>query len=417
MIPLLKRLALARPTVVVAFILAHLYLIWTGLKGLGWPMGDIIFAYHPWAIEMFKTHTFMGLTVPWVYPYPNLLFVLLPSYFGPNYQHNWLFMTGTLELAALFVLLFWPRKYDKARVVAGWAWIIAQLLLGPVSISRLDTISVAVAVVGLVAWLRAKPEVAAIWFAIATWIKVWPITILLATVAEARKWRPAAIAGLATGLLVLVAGLIVGGVHNSLSFVLEQTGRGIQIESPWAVPWLWGRIFKFPDTGPYYSSALQTFQVRGVGVMQVAQLLGPLMYLALAITITLGWLVIRRGDVEDTFRRNEVFAWTVLTAILDMIVFNKVGSPQYYCWLIIPVILGNIERVPNWKIVTVWLGLIFGMTGLIYPIIYNHILSSQPWATGVLTIRDVLVVLLLIFSNVRLVELASFHLRGKSARA
>jgi hypothetical protein len=359
----------------------------------------------------------MGLNVPWVYPYPNLLFVLLPSYFGPNYQHNWLFMTGTLELTALFVLLFWPRKYDKARVVAGWAWIIAQLLLGPVSISRLDTISVAVAVVGLVAWLRAKPEVAAIWFAVATWIKVWPITILLATIAEARKWRPAAIAGLATGLLVLVAGLIVGGVHNSLSFVLEQTGRGIQIESPWAVPWLWGRILKFPDTGPYYSSALQTFQVRGVGVMQVAQLLGPLMYLALAITITLGWLVIRRGDVEDTYRRNEVFAWTVLTAILDMIVFNKVGSPQYYCWLIIPVILGNIERVPNWKIVTVWLGLIFGITGLIYPIIYNHILSSQPWATGVLTIRDALVVLLLIFSNVRLVELASFHLRGKRAKA
>ena len=151
--------------------------------------------------------------------------------------------------------------------------------------------------------------------------------------------------------------------------------------------------------------------------MQVAALLGPLMYLALAITIFMGWFVIRRGDVEDTFRRNEVFAWTVLTAILDMIVFNKVGSPQYYCWLIIPVILGNIERVPNWKIVTVWLGLIFGITGLIYPIIYDHILSSQPWATGVLTIRDALVVLLLIFSNVRLFELASFHLRGKKGKA
>ena len=416
MIPRLKSLVTSRWFLLIAFVFEHLWLVWEGLKGVGLPMGDIIFAYHPWAKQMVETHTIMGITVPWVYPYPDLAFMFVPYWlsFG-DYQRSWLIMGGLIDLAALIVLLYWPRTYDRARIRAAWFWILAQLLLGPVSISRLDSISIAVAIIGLVAWLRAKPATAAAWFAVATWIKVWPVTLLAATIAEARKWKPTAIWAAITGGAILVVGLIIGGVHNSLSFITEQTGRGIQIESPWAAPWLWARIAHLHGYGLYYSYGLKTFQVKGPGVQTLSAILGPTMYLALAITIWLGWWVIRHGDLDNLALRNEVFAWTVLTAILDMIVFNKVGSPQYYGWLIVPAILGLIERVPNWRIVVAWLVGILTLTGFIYPDIYGHILKSQEWATAMLTIRNTMAVALLIFTNLRLVELALQQLRQKRA--
>ena len=212
---------------------------------------------------------------------------------------------------------------------------------------------------------------------------------------------------------LLLVGIAIGGLKNSLSFVTEQTGRGIQIESPWATPWLWQRIAHVPNTGIYFSYALKTFQVKGAGVQQLASLLGPAMYVALVATIWLGWWVIRRGDLENTALRNEVFAWTSLAAVLVMIVFNKVGSPQYYGWLIVPAILGQIERVPNWGIVIGWLTGILALTGFIYPDIYGHILRSQQWATGMLTIRNLATAALMVFALARLVELALQQLRQK----
>jgi hypothetical protein len=407
MIPALKRIIFSRYFLIAAFGLEHLWLVWAGIKSFGYPMGDILFAYHPWVNDMVARHALMGITEPWVYPFPDLLFMFIPHWFSAgNYQAGWLMMEAVIDFAALVVLLTWPSGYDRARVRAGWFWILAQLLLGSVSISRLDSISVAIAIIGLVAWLRAKPEVAAVWFAIATWIKVWPVTLLAATIVEAKKWRPAAIWGAVTGGAILVLGLLLGGVSNSLSFVFKQTGRGIQIESPWATPWLWGRVKHIPGWGLYYSNSLETFQVKGPGVSVVSTILGPLMYLALAITIVLGWLIIRRLSFDQIALRNEAFAWTVLTAVLDMIVFNKVGSPQYYGWLIVPAVLGLIERVPYWRVPIYWLMGIFALTGLEYPIIYAHVLSSQPWATAILTIRNVALALLLVFSNGRLVELA-----------
>lgn len=406
MLSFVSRFSRNRAVAVLGFVLAHLFLVWEGLKNRAAPMGDIIYAYQPWAKQMFIDHQWLGISAHWVYPFPNLLFVLVPSFLNPNYQDGWLLLSGSIELGALLVLLFWPRKYDGARVLAAWMWISAQLLLGPVSISRLDTISVAIAIIGLVAWLRAKPPVAAVIFAVATWIKVWPVTLLVAVVAEAKNWRKSLIWGAGIGMAILALGLLLSGSGAYVfSFITEQSDRGIQIESPWATYWLWQGVRHVFGSGIYYSQDLITFQVAGPGTMNVAHLLGPVMYGALAITMFLGWRAIRGSAAIGNEFRNEVFAWTALTAVLDLIVFNKVGSPQYYTWLIVPAILGSIERVPGWKVVNGWLAAIFGLTGLIYPIIYDEILKAEAWATAYLTARNVLVVLLLVLANWRLVEL------------
>lgn len=406
MIASLKRLAATRVTVLFAFLMAHAWLVWTGSRGPGHPMGDIPFAYHPWATQMLQSHQLFGLTTTWVYPYPDLLPTLIPTFIsGLQYQTAWLLMSTLVDLAAMLTLLYWPFRFDLARVSAGWFWVAALLALGPVSISRIDSISVAIVVVGLVAWLRAKPATASMFFAVATWIKVWPIALLSATILEAKAWRRALFAGAGTGLAILLFGFLWGKPSVVLGFVSEQTGRGIQIESPWATWWLWQGVNEVPGSGLYYSNALNTFQVKGPGVSIWASLLGPTTYLALLITLVLGWLAIRRNASSANDLRNEIFTWTVFTAVLDLIVFNKVGSPQYYGWLIIPAILGLIHRVPNWGVIWPWLLGTLALTGIIYPLIYDEILSRNEWATAVLGIRNLSVVSLLVIGNARLMEL------------
>jgi Glycosyltransferase family 87 len=406
MIATLKRLVAARSTVLFAFVAAHFWLIWTGSVGPGHPMGDIPFAYRPWADQMLQSQELFGLTTKWVYPFPDLIPTLLPALVPwLDYQSAWLSMAFLVNLGAMAVLLFWPFRFDIARVTAGWFWVAALVVLGPVAISRIDTISVAIVVVGLVAWLQAKPATASVWFAVATWVKVWPIALLSATILEAKAWKRALFAGVGTGVGILLFGLLWGKPSVVLGFVTEQTARGIQIESPWATWWLWQGVNKVPGSGLYYSTALNTFQVKGPGTELIATLLGPTTYLALMITMVLGWLAIRRNQPDSNALRNEIFTWTVFTAVLDLIVFNKVGSPQYYGWLIIPAVLGLIQRVPNWGIIWPWVLATLALTGIIYPTIYDSLLSQSAWATAVLGIRNLSVLALLVIGNTRLMEL------------
>jgi hypothetical protein len=150
---------------------------------------------------------------------------------------------------------------------------------------------------------------------------------------------------------------------------------------------------------------LQTFQVQGDGTVLIAALLGPVMYGAVAITFALSWFAQKRANTQEQL--NQVFAWTSLTAVLDLIAFNKVGSPQYYGWLIIPAIVFGLVRPQQWRTVLVWILGLVALTGYIYPVIYDAILSANPLATAVLTGRNLLLLGLLVLANMRLTGLTA----------
>ena len=314
----------SRPTLLIAFVGVHLALVWLGLHGVGQPMGDIPNAYWPWVDFMLKTHHYLGLDQSWVYPYPNLLFVLAPAGIpGLDYQTAWLTMATSIDVLSLATLLYWnPRAIGAAgiaatrRLRAGWLWTLGLLLLGPVGISRLDTISVAIGVLAVTAWFNLKPTIAAVWLAFATWIKVWPFAILGALIFTAKSRGSVALWGIGAGLALLLLGLLVGDFRSVLGFVFEQSDRGIQIESPWAAWWLWLGVGGVQGTGLYYDMGLQTFQVQGEGTVLFASLLGPVMYCAAAITFALSWFAQKRAANPEQL--NQVFAWTSLTAVLDL---------------------------------------------------------------------------------------------------
>ncbi len=145
-----------------------------------------------------------------------------------------------------------------------------------------------------------------------------------------------------------------------------------------------------------------TNQVSGIWASEVAWLLGPVMVFAISITVFLGIRAFRAG--ADT---KHLFVATFLTATLDLIVFNKVGSPQFELWLAVPLMAGILFELPKWRLpVAVGLSIAL-LTNLLYPIFYMDLMVLGWLGIAILTIRNALLVALLVWANFRLSKLAS----------
>jgi hypothetical protein len=90
-----------------------------------------------------------------------------------------------------------------------------------------------------------------------------------------------------------------------------------------------------------------------------------------------------------------VFPPLALALVLVLIVFNKVGSPQFMTWLAAPIVLGLIYRRRQWLLPAV-LGLALAvLTQLIYPYLYGALLAASPGMVLLLTLRNLLQIVLL----------------------
>ncbi|MFW8745948.1 hypothetical protein, partial [Mesorhizobium japonicum] len=88
--------------------------------------------------------------------------------------------------------------------------------------------------------------------------------------------------------IVVAIGLLIGAGANLFSFVTAQSGRGLQIESPLATPWMWAAAADPRAVSVYYDRVILTFQVRGAGVLSTAALATPLLVLTVGAVLVLG---------------------------------------------------------------------------------------------------------------------------------
>jgi len=382
-------------------------LVFVGFHGAGVPMGDVPYVYDPWMQELQKSSAWWGLNRPWVYPYLALIPMLLALPFRiTDYQSGWLVMMALLNVVAVAGMMGWGRHSKmepnqlRWRYQAAWYFLGFELLLGPVAISRIDAVSVAIVLLAIPSLIALRYQTAAVWFTVATWIKVWPAALLLALWVAARKRLNVFFADVMTSLVVVLFALALGGNRSVFSFLTTQGSRGIQIESPWATPWLWAAVAGARETGPYYDPQMLTYQVRGTGVEVVAALSTLVLVGAILITAYLAMVAHRRGASPAA-----VLSVTALTAVLDLIFFNKVGSPQYIEWLAIPIIFGILMNREGWKFPAIIGLLLAGVTQLDYPIFYGPLLDSTPLATAILGLRNLLLLVLLVWANLRLSKL------------
>lgn len=385
---------------VVASFAVHWFIGWAGSNMSSMAPFNDVELYSSWAGRGLATNQWPGTNEPGVYPLLALVPMVFAYLISSDATFGWLTFVTLLNTVAVAVI---SRRVNGRHAAAYWLTFIA--LLGPVAIGRIDAVAAALDAFVVLAMLAGRDRLTIGLATAGAWIKIWPIVHALARIVSAKdriqlaRWIGTA---LAVSLGVIAVGIALGGNENMFSFLWLMGNRGIQIESPIALPWMWGTHLGWGDSSIYFESNIITFQVLGPGSELVSKLMLPALVVALGITAFLGWRASKSG-ADAGF----IFVLTGLTATLDLIVFNKVGSPQFEAWLAIPIIAGLLFGIPGWRF-PLWLGLaIAALTQWVYPLNYDAVVSADPFALSVLTARNLLLIAFLVWANVRLSALSS----------
>ena len=354
--------------------------------------------YDYWAYQVENGTGVYGLVTEWVYPALAFVPIWIAGALNiGSYEVSWLAVVFVLNTAAVLLL---ARPARNGRLFSGtnasWAFLSALLFLGPVAVSRIDSVSAALAIFGLVAINRNSTGIAAALFTIAGWIKIWPVALFAAMIAVFKKRVQAIIVATIICASIIGIGLIAGGT-KVFGFVLQQQERGIQIESVMATPWMW--LAKFGSANIFFDDSILTNQVSGPLVQELAAVSNYLLFIALAITVLLAIRAVRAGR-----NRTQVFALAALTGVLDLIVFNKVGSPQFMIWLAVPLVALVYFGINKSKVALAMGAAILLLTQLVYPVFYIQLLGLETMPLGLLTVRNLLLVALLIWANSQLLK-------------
>jgi len=354
------------------------------------PAGDVTGVYRFWIDYWHSTGSLVGVDTDWVYPIAALPPMLLAGVLGDGpYLLLWLLIVAVLDAVALVLVA------RRSRALAWW-WLAFTLLLGPVAVSRIDGVALPIAIVGVLL-LADRPAVAAVLLAIATWIKVWPAAILAAVLLSGRRAAVTVSAVALTSAAVIGVALLAGARGTVFSFVSAQATRGIQVEAPVALPWLWSAALGDPGVGVYYDTSILTFQLRGDGVPAVAAVMTPVLAVGVLVVTLLALLARMRKAAPA-----EVLAIAALGYVSAVIALNKVGSPQYLTWYVAPVLLGLLVAPSRFRLPAVLVLVAAGLTQLIYPWFYGGVTTPTPWVIAVLTIRNLIQLALLAWCLVAL---------------
>ena len=383
-----------------AFAIVHVGVAWLGFVLPNEPMGDVYRVYEPWSTGALQGHGIVGIDQSWVYPQLALLPMLLAHAFAwiAGYTVGWAIVVIAADAVAFAVLV--GRARSAGRVTAAWFWLAYVALLGPVGLYRLDGFTVALAVLGCL-WLIGRPWAASVLLSVATWMKVWPAAILAAAIVALRR-RGALVGGaaLVSAATLLAIGALGGGAH-AFGFIGDQTTRGLRVEAPVSMPYLWGALLGIRGFWVYYDQHLLTFQVAGTQIDPVIAAMTPALVVAMMVVAALGVWAVRRG-----VRYATLFPTLSLAFVLGFIVFNKVGSPQYLCWLVPSVVLGLVIDRRRWMApasVALFAAL---LTQLVYPLTYNGVLFPQFVPVSLLTLRNLVLCAMFVWMVVRLVAIA-----------
>jgi Glycosyltransferase family 87 len=385
----LRRFLGRRAALWIAFALVHLALVWLNLEAQGLPLGDVTGVYRVWAENAAHGYLRMGVDTPWVYPILAFAPMAASLAFGPEwYGETWLAIVVVLDAAA-FSILLGTQRMSRTRRLAAWWWVGFLALLGPIALGRIDAITMPLAITGLL-WAAGRPRVAAALLTIGAWVKVWPAALLGALIIASRKRRDVVTVGAALTAGILSVSLLAGAGMNAVGFVAEQAGRGLQIEAPLAVGWLWQIVAGSKAVEIVYNRDILTFQISGPGADAAASLTTPLMAIGVTAVLLLGIRAARHGA---SFVR--LLPPLALSFVVVLMMANKVGSPQFVTWVAAPIVLGLVTGPRRFTVPALLAAAIALLTHVIYPYWYGWLLVANPAFVFLLTTKVVLLAILL----------------------
>lgn len=308
---------------------------------------------------------------------------------------NW-FAGLMLLLDAVVAASLFRRRNARGALV----WILFTAACGPIMYFRFDLIPAA-----LVAWacllLVVRPHLAGSLIAMGAAVKLWPALLALPLAAPDPLRRGAGrartVGFLVTGFALGMVSLIIGGWSRSISPLVWQSRRGLQMESVPATPLMFLRTFTDSPAWPVFLSEYNALELQGPGVGLLLQVSTVLTVGWVVLTSLLAWRLLRH------FRRqspalHEAMLLVVLASILTTIVVNKTLSPQYVLWLAGPLAILAVSRRSEWlrsplRLVTIALVVVAGLTQYTYPWATFGIMgmpNGAPLETSMLILRNLL---------------------------
>lgn len=317
---------------------------------------------------------------------------------------NWFAGLMLLLDAAVAASLFRRNNANAALV-----WILFTAACGPIMYFRFDLIPAA-----LVAWacllLAVRPHLAGALVAMGAAVKLWPALLAL-PLAAPNPLRPGAgrsrsLGFLVTGFALGLSSLVVAGFSRSVSPLVWQSRRGLQMESVPATPLMFLRTFTDSEAWPVFLSQYNALELQGPGVGLLLQV---------STVLTVGWVVVTVLLTVRLLRRfprqspalHEAMLLVVLASILTTIVANKTLSPQYILWLAGPLAVLAMSRRSEWlrtpvRLVTVLLVVVAALTHYTYPWGTFGIMgmpNGSPLETSLLLLRNVVLVAVTVYTT------------------
>jgi hypothetical protein len=290
---------------------------------------------------------------------------------------------GVMLVVDLVLLLVLARSGTRPA----WLWVVGGAALGPVVWLRYDLLVAALAV-GAVALRRGRPGWSGVLLGLAVLLKLWPL-VLVAALLPGRAWRRWAVAAGGTLALGVVAEALVVGRASLLAPFAYQSGRGLQVESLPATPLLWASRGEPPTQ--VWEFAFRAYQLQdsaGSGW----DLLG-LVLVGLVGAAVLLLQVRARGMGEAG--QDALRASSAALVAAALVAANTVFSPQYVLWFLpLAALAAAAASVPR-AVDAVLVG-IAALTHVIWPWYYVDLLNLVDGTLLVLTLRNGLMVLLVV---------------------
>ncbi|NVM95832.1 DUF2029 domain-containing protein [Arthrobacter sp. AETb3-4] len=353
------------------------------------------FIYRSWVDAGFDETRVSGPS-PWVYPILALLPMAVAHVFGNGpFLFLWVLMISALNFLAVAKLTSWGRR--RSAIPAALWWLGFTALLGWLGFARVDGFTAPVVLIALSIGV-AQPFLASFILSAATWMKVWPAAVVLALFTVVRRRVRVVLAGVLATILVVALALSMQSLPKLLDFLLQQGDRGMQLEATFTTPWLWMSVLGLGGARMYMNQGINSMQVDGPGTEVMSVLMQPLLVAAALLVAGLIFWALHTGKRNGGADRTELLLLGALALATAFVVFNKVGSPQFMVWLSPAVAVGLAYGWRAWRVPATLLIGIGVLTFVVYPLFYDALSHNNPVMAAVLTLRNLMLVVLFVWS-------------------
>ncbi|MEW6233009.1 MAG: glycosyltransferase family 87 protein [Chloroflexota bacterium] len=345
----------------------------------------------PYDVRIFFNAATAVLAAQWPYcdfffPYPplSLLFLIPPRLIAgdPGAYFAWFKVELLfLDWIGLMAMAWIARQIGQPLGRTLLVYSCALPALGSIVLQRYDLVPAILVLLALATWMRGWHFATWALLAVGTLTKIYPsLLIPLFTVGE---WRAAGWRAVGRGWSIFVALVLCGllpfllvAFGETLNVFGAQTGRGLEIESTFALMLLAGRFFGLPAE-VVYNSGLNTWEVTSPS-SNLFYLTALGLQVILLIFVYLRFFRLARGTNDTIVRYSAV---TIAIGLLT----SRVFSPQFMLWLFpLPFLSGDRKFA--------WASLLFLVSALLtqaaYPFLWSALKQASAIPVGVLLLRD-----------------------------